>query len=316
MLITDYDVVGSIPDLTSLKVRINAIVNAVNQVQSASPALFNYGVNAVVPTAAWQSSGVDPNDANIDAAVIPTGTGALLAAIPDGTIVGGNKRGANAVDLQTNRTAATQVASGASAFAAGGGSTASAQNSVAVGTATATALGAIAIGGAIGYNTTTASGQFSAAIGIGHTASAQYATAIGANGKASGIASTTLGINANTNGISGQVADGHNSPASGKFQRTRTQLYATTASTSATRATADGTSGAASNQLTLRANSAYRVQLRAVARDSTNNTDAKEWITDILITKGATAASVAIVGAPTVTSTFATAGASGWLLAV
>lgn len=50
-------------------------------------------------------------DANVSAVIKPKGTGALLASIPDGTAVGGNARGAYAVDLQMIRSAATQVAS-------------------------------------------------------------------------------------------------------------------------------------------------------------------------------------------------------------
>lgn len=63
-----------------------------------------------------------PNNAaaNVNAAVVPKGTGALLASIPDGTAVGGNARGSYAVDLQMVRNNANQVASGgASAIVAG-----------------------------------------------------------------------------------------------------------------------------------------------------------------------------------------------------
>jgi len=52
----------------------------------------------------------DTTNANL--VIAPNGTGALIADIPDGTAAGGNARGDNAVDLQTSRTANTQVASG------------------------------------------------------------------------------------------------------------------------------------------------------------------------------------------------------------
>lgn len=55
-----------------------------------------------------------------DAAFQPKGVGAFLAQLPDSTTAGGNKRGSNAVDLQTTRTAADQVASGATAVIGGG----------------------------------------------------------------------------------------------------------------------------------------------------------------------------------------------------
>lgn len=55
-----------------------------------------------------------PNNAaaNVNAAITPKGTGAIVAQIPDGTTVGGDARGQNAVDFQRYRTNANQVASG------------------------------------------------------------------------------------------------------------------------------------------------------------------------------------------------------------
>jgi hypothetical protein len=66
------------------------------------------------PNATVNVDSLTPNAAttNADAAIVPKGTGALLAAIPDNTTTGGNKRGANSIDLQTTRTNADQVASG------------------------------------------------------------------------------------------------------------------------------------------------------------------------------------------------------------
>lgn len=62
----------------------------------------------------------DGTTANIDLALVPKGTGALVAAIPDGTGTGGNARGNNAVDLQMVRTLATRIASGAESVLIGG----------------------------------------------------------------------------------------------------------------------------------------------------------------------------------------------------
>jgi hypothetical protein len=50
----------------------------------------------------------------------PKGTGALQAQVADSTTVGGNARGANAVDWQTSRTNANQVSSGQYAVIGGG----------------------------------------------------------------------------------------------------------------------------------------------------------------------------------------------------
>jgi hypothetical protein len=50
---------------------------------------------------------------NIGLALTPKGTGYISAQVPDGTATGGNARGAGAVDFQTSRTGASQIASGA-----------------------------------------------------------------------------------------------------------------------------------------------------------------------------------------------------------
>lgn len=58
--------------------------------------------------------------ANVNAAIVPKGTGAITAAIPDGTTAGGNARGTYAVDLQMQRTASNQVASSSYSVIGGG----------------------------------------------------------------------------------------------------------------------------------------------------------------------------------------------------
>ena len=59
-------------------------------------------------------------DANINAVISPKGSGSLLAQSPDGTTAGGDARGQFSVDLQVNRGAANQVASGNFATLSGG----------------------------------------------------------------------------------------------------------------------------------------------------------------------------------------------------
>ena len=66
-----------------------------------------------------QASGASTN---ADIAIVPKGTGAVLAQIPDNATTGGNKRGANAVDWQTGRGSATNVASASSSFIGAGSS--------------------------------------------------------------------------------------------------------------------------------------------------------------------------------------------------
>lgn len=57
---------------------------------------------------------------NTNLVIAPNGTGGLIASIPDGTATGGNARGSNAVDLQTSRTNAQNVASGDYSVVTGG----------------------------------------------------------------------------------------------------------------------------------------------------------------------------------------------------
>lgn len=86
--------------------------NAVNAIQLFGSATGTPG------RVGWQAAGTD---ANINAVIgQPKGSGALLAQAPDGAASGGNARGANAVDLQTSRTGAAGVASGAYASLLGG----------------------------------------------------------------------------------------------------------------------------------------------------------------------------------------------------
>ena len=80
-------------------------------------------------TATAQSTAVIQNTTtNSGIALVPNGTGAITADIPDGTATGGNARGANAVDLQSARSAADRVASGNNSTIAGGSNNAANSN--------------------------------------------------------------------------------------------------------------------------------------------------------------------------------------------
>tara|TARA_R110000868_G_scaffold72641_2_gene211423 strand:- start:60 stop:1970 length:1911 start_codon:yes stop_codon:yes gene_type:complete len=133
------------------------------------------------------SSVIQSTTNNANLVITPTGNGALLADIPDGTINGGNARGLLAVDLQMKgRTNANQVASGQQSVIIGGyNNRASGLFSTAGGGQNAaTNQYATCIGG--GFNTS--SGGFSiVAGGSTNTASSDYATVSGGQ---SNVAST------------------------------------------------------------------------------------------------------------------------------
>jgi hypothetical protein len=112
---------------------------------------------------------------NVSVSIVPKGTGAFSLAVPDGTATGGNVRGANAVDLQTNRSSATQVASGT--------------KSVAIGARNTAGTSGVAIG-----NIVTAGGSNSIAIGSEYlSAGNSSAIAIGTDCAASTYASMAVG---------------------------------------------------------------------------------------------------------------------------
>lgn len=88
-------------------------------------AAFNFttNINAGSIVAIQANVAILQNTTETDSALVltPKGTGAfILGPKPDGTATGGNARGARAVDLQTNRTTALQIASGANSVICGG----------------------------------------------------------------------------------------------------------------------------------------------------------------------------------------------------
>jgi hypothetical protein len=115
-----------------------------------------------------------PSETNSALVLTPKGTGAfILGPKPDGTVTGGNARGAGAVDFQRVRNAATQVASGAGSFLFGSYSTASGPSSIAVGEiCSASGQNSFAVGGDPSFvNQATAKN----AVAYGYTTSADRA---------------------------------------------------------------------------------------------------------------------------------------------
>jgi hypothetical protein len=123
----------------------------------------------------------------------PLGTGALQAQKTDSTATGGNARGANAVDWQTARANANQVASGQLSFVGGGTnnrSTAYASTATGGYQNLASNTGSVISGG----STNTASGNYSSIIGGVLNVAAGYYNVIGGgytNSATSGSAVTT-----------------------------------------------------------------------------------------------------------------------------
>ena len=116
--------------------------------------------NNTVNHASLQATG---GTTNVSVSIVPKGSGAFTLAVPDGTATGGNARGTNAVDLQSTRTTAAQVASGDNAFTSGSSNTASGSRATAIGTWN-TVSGTNS--GAIGFNNVVSGNQ---AFSLGNT---------------------------------------------------------------------------------------------------------------------------------------------------
>jgi len=193
----------------------------------------NDGVNTTVPVTEIRELPI--GIPNMDIALVAKGNGATLAQVPDGTLLGGNKRGANATDWQKSRNVASNVASGTASTLSGGSvNTASGATSTVGGGFANTASGTLTA--VSGGDSNTASSSYSF-VGGGQTNTAQtnaYATVCGGNGSTasgsnsfagggashtvSGSIATVCGGNTNTaSGDTSTVCGGRQNLANGAF---------------------------------------------------------------------------------------------------
>jgi hypothetical protein len=217
--------------------------------------------------------------ADVTLALVPKGSGAIIAAVPDGTSAGGNARGANATDLQTSRNAATQVASGAGAALIGGvNNTASGTDAI--------------VGGGSGN---VASGSRAAVLGgLGNTADGNNAWVPG------GERATTRSTAGRGAWASGRFA------ANGDAQSGEFSLRIQTSDATAQRLTANAGAPTGTNTVNLPNNGTYRVKVFVVAQQTGGTAgtagDCASWEADVLIRRGANAAATVLVGGHTVTN--------------
>jgi hypothetical protein len=182
---------------------------------------------------------------NADFAIRPKAGGALLAAIPDGTSAGGNKRGQYAVDLQMSRSSQAMVASGnfsailggsnntvigANSVAAGSGNSVNGGTSVAIGqNNSSTNTNSYSFGNenlsngvssySIGrYNNASGTGAVAigGSIGTYNTASSTRSVAIGESNTASFTNAFAIGYFNNSSALN-SFAIGSNNNASGNY---------------------------------------------------------------------------------------------------
>jgi hypothetical protein len=215
------------------------------------------------------------------------------------TVGGGWKNIASGV-LSTVSGGQGNTASGVSSFVGGGGTfggvTALAPN-------TASGLSSVVTGGWNNTASGTASGVLS---GAESQATAAYSSVIG------GIYGTTRSIVGNT------VASACAFPIQalrGVSQSAVLVLGRQTTDATATVLTSDTSAASTANQVILPNNSAYFFRGEVVS-GVTGGGNTKGWTIEGVIKRGANAASTTLVGTPTVTSSFADAGASTWTIAV
>jgi hypothetical protein len=177
------------------------------------------GVNSTTPVT--EINGGTISATNADIALVAKGTGATLAQVPDGTLLGGNKRGAGATDWQKSRTSVSQVASG-SFSTIGGGRDNTVQGSWGTvgGGDSNTASSSYTFVGGGGVNTAQTNAYATVCGGSTNTASGQYSFVGGGQsntasnswcGSLSGIANVASGVYSAIAGGSGSVASASNS---------------------------------------------------------------------------------------------------------
>jgi len=260
-------------------------------------------------------------------AIVPKGTGGLMAQIPDSLSTGGNVRGAQSTDWQQARNNNTEVASGSKSVICGGEANTSAGNRSFVGAGYNNNISTAGFASSImgGYNNeisgmlngyaTVAGGNDNRCLGT----YADWATIGGGQGnRASGTGSTIVGgYYGNTNQISkafvyGGGAMGASTGNSGGNQFGIYPLGTTTTDATATILVSDTGAASNTNQVLLRTNSAF--SFRAVVVGAvTGGGNMKAWSIVGAIKQGASAGTTAFVGTPATNIDAGDAGASTWL---
>ena len=158
--------------------------------------------------------------------------------------------------------------------------------------------------------------------GINNSVSNSYASVVGGyqNTASGGNSVVTGGTFGTTRSITGfQTFTGNDnalgSGATGTIQAGLLVLGKQTTDATATALTSSNSGAGTTNQVILPNNSAYFFNGEVVS-GVTGGGNTKGWTIEGVIKRGANAASTALVGTPTVTSTYADAGASTWAIAV
>ena len=216
-----------------------------------------------------------------------------------------------AVDLQTYINATSQIASGLRSFACCSTNTVTGQNGVALGDGnTVSALFASALGNnnSVTANIGFAAGQGNhvsgyAGIGYNNTVAGAGAMAFGTTNTADGVLSMALGTSVLARGRWGYLGVGHGTfVAPGDGQMGWQQIRAITSGNTPIRLTSDKNSANTANTINLPNKGAYGFgRIEVVAYDPTNLNACMWYVDNLLVKRGASAATMALVGTPTIT---------------
>jgi len=194
--------------------------------------------NNTVNHASIQATGATTN---VSVSIVPKGVGAFMLQVPNAAAGGGNVRGDSAVDLQSSRSAATQVASATRSVICGGGNnTASSQEACVLG---GTGNNASGFQSAIlGGRSNTASSDRAIAAGDGNTSNGTTSLALGVGNTSSSTASLAIGVQSRADRLSLFSHASGSFASAGDAQTIRAVLRCTTSNATATELFLDGTS--------------------------------------------------------------------------
>jgi hypothetical protein len=266
--------------------------------------------NNTVNHASIQATG---GTANVSVSIVPKGTGAFTLAVPDGATTGGNARGANAIDLQTSRSAAAQVASGDYSFGANRRNTASGRDSAAFNESNISSGNASATFG----ESSTNAGRAAIVTGGGHNTTAAVAIIGGYRHTSSGTACASFGCDVLADRNNQLAIGGTRFATNGDNQVTvAIPLRVTTSNATPEEMLIGSSWDGNTTRLVLRNNSAWAFEITIIAR-STSGANHASFVRRGVIYRNANAASTALEGAvQTIGTDIASAGASTWAVAI
>jgi hypothetical protein len=283
---------------------------------NASIKVGQYITGTTIPTNTYVAA-ISGTSLTLSQAASGSGSATLSFFTPHGVVVGGGNNqatgsysfigGGGDAGTAANR----NVASGDWSFVGGGNNN------------TASGAGSVVVGGGPAFSAVTGTGSVASGLvssvlgGGGNIASGNYATVLGGvQNTANGGNSVACGLQSSNRGITGVFSFGAtrnsvNADSQAEMFVLRTATTDATPTILVSNASAAGTT----NQVILPNNSAYFFRGEVVS-GKTAAGDTKGWTIEGVIKRGANAASTALVGIPTVTSTYADVGAATWDIAV